>query len=70
MGKGKKKWGEKGGGSDSGGGFYFLGFVGALIYNMQAAAGFGAVVTGVIKAFIWPAYIVYQLMEQFYGVVN
>lgn len=52
------------------GAFYFVGFIGALIYFMQAASGFGAVVTGFLKACFWPAYVVYQLLEQFYGVVN
>lgn len=53
----------------SAGALYFVGFVGALVYWMQAAVGFGAVVTGVLKALTWPAYIVYKLLEQFYGVV-
>lgn len=52
------------------GALYFVGFVGALVYNMQAAAGFGAVITGILKALVWPAYIVYKLLESFYGVVN
>lgn len=56
--------------SSSGGGFYCLGFIGALVYYMQAAVGFGAVVTGILKSFIWPATLVYKLLEQFYGVVS
>lgn len=52
------------------GALYFVGFVGALIYWMQAAVGFGAVVTGFLKALVWPAYIVYKLLESFYGIVN
>lgn len=54
----------------AGGALYFVGFVGALIYWMQAAVGFGAVVTGLLKSIIWPAYVVYKLLEGFYGVVN
>lgn len=53
----------------SAGALYFVGFVGALVYWMQAAVGFGAVITGFLKALVWPAYIVYKLLEQFYGVV-
>lgn len=53
----------------SAGALYFVGFVGALVYWTQAAVGFGAVVTGFLKALVWPAYIVYKLLEQFYGVV-
>ena len=52
------------------GALYFVGFVGAFVYWMQAAVGFGAVVTGFLKALVWPAYIVYKLLESFYGVVN
>lgn len=56
--------------SDGGGGaLYGVGFVGALIYFMKAAAGFGAVVTGFLKALVWPAYVVYKLLESFYGIV-
>ena len=51
------------------GSLYFVGFIGALVYWWQAAIGFGAVVTGFLKALVWPAYIVYKLLEQFYGVV-
>ena len=69
-----KEWSkkmDKGSGPNhaSGGALYFVGFIGALVYNMQAAIGFGAVVTGFLKALVWPAYIVYKLLEMFYGVV-
>lgn len=53
----------------SSGSLYFVGFVGALVYWMQAAVGFGAVITGFLKALIWPAYIIYKLLESFYGIV-
>lgn len=67
---GKNKKGKAKSGSDSGGGaLYFVGFIGAFIYFMQAADGFGAVITGVLKALVWPAYIVYKLLESFYGSV-
>ncbi len=49
---------------------YFVGFIGSLVYWMQAAVGFGAVVTGILKSMVWPAYIVYKLLENFYGVVK
>jgi hypothetical protein len=54
----------------SAGALYFVGSIGALIYFMQAANGFGAVITGFLKAMVWPAYVVYKLLESFYGVVN
>ncbi len=69
-----KKWGKeknkKSSNGDMGGMLYFVGFVGALVYWMQAAVGFGAVVTGLLKAMVWPAYVVYKLLENFYGLVG
>ena len=50
-----------------GGGAYFLGFVGALIYFMQTASTFGEGVIGFIKALFWPAFLVYHLLK-FLGV--
>ena len=55
--------------SSSGGLVYCLGFVGALIYFLQAADGFWMGVLGLLKALIWPAFIVYKLLESFYGLV-
>jgi hypothetical protein len=54
----------------SSGAVYVFGFIGALVYNMQAATGFGSVLSGILKAFVWPAYIVYKLLENFYGLAN
>ena len=51
------------------GALYFVGFIGSVVYWTQAAVGFGAVVTGILKSLGWPAYIVYKLLEGFYGVV-
>ena len=54
----------------SNGALYFVGFIGALVYFMQAASSFGGVITGFLKSLVWPAYVVYQLLESFYGVVS
>ena len=69
---GKDKKGKKGhgGSGGSGGALYFVGFLGALVYYMQRADGFGEVITGFLHALVWPAYVVYKLLESFYGVVN
>jgi len=42
---------------------YGLGLIGALVYFIQHAANFGAGVLGVLKAFVWPAFAVYKLLE-------
>ena len=65
----KKKKKSSASSHSSGGALYFVGFIGALVYWMQAAVGFGAVVTGFLKALVWPAYIVYKFLENFYGIV-
>jgi len=52
-----------GSGSSCGGAFYGLGFLGALIYNISTATGFWVGVLGVLKAFVWPVFLVYDLMK-------
>ena len=46
---------------------YALGFIGALIYFILSATGFWAVVLGVFKAIVWPAFLVFELFK-FLGV--
>lgn len=43
------------------GGFYFLGLLGAAIYYISTATGFWNGVLGVLKAIIWPLFLVYEL---------
>lgn len=45
------------------GSVYGLGFIGALIYYISTASGFWNGVWGVIKAMLWPAFLVYELMK-------
>lgn len=45
------------------GAVYGLGFIGALVYYMQTAASFWTGVIGVLKAFVWPAFLVYELLR-------
>lgn len=47
------------------GGAYGLAFLGALVYYLQHADGFWVGVLGVLKAIIWPAMLVYKLLEFF-----
>lgn len=64
------KWDKKSHSSNNGGGMlYFVGFIGAFVYYMQAAGSFSEVVMGILKALVWPAIIVYKLLESFYGIV-
>lgn len=52
-------WGH---GKSAGGGIYGLGFLGALVYYLQNAIGFWNGVLGVLKAIVWPAFVVYKLL--------
>jgi hypothetical protein len=54
-----KKWNGDGGG----GMVYCLGLIGAAVYYIQAANSFGSGVVGVLKAFAWPAFVVYEVLK-------
>jgi len=41
-------------------GMYGLGVIGAAIYYIQHAPTFWAGVIGLLKAIVWPAFLVYQ----------
>ena len=49
------------GGTNSGA-IYGLGVVGSLFYFLQGVTGFMPIVTGIGKAFFWPAFIVYKVL--------
>lgn len=44
------------------GGIYGLGFLGALIYNLVNATGFWNGVLGVLKAIVWPVFVVMKIL--------
>ena len=46
-----------------GGGFYGLGFIGAVIYYISTATSFWMGVLGVLKAIVWPGFLVYELLK-------
>lgn len=48
---------------DGGGFAYFLGFIGAAVYYIQQANSFWDGVIGVLKAFVWPAFLIYGLLD-------
>lgn len=47
---------------NSSGAVYGLGFVGAAVFYIQQATGFGAGVVGLLKAVVWPAFLVHKLL--------
>ena len=45
------------------GGAYGLGFIGAVVYYLQHSPTFWLGVLGVLKAIVWPAFLIYRLLE-------
>ena len=46
---------------------YFLGFIGAAVYYISTATGFWNGVLGVLKAIVWPAFLVYEALKFLIG---
>lgn len=42
---------------------YILGFVGAAVYYISTATGFWVGVLGFLKAMVWPAFLVFELLK-------
>ena len=46
---------------------YFLGFIGAVVYYISTATGFWNGVLGFLKAIVWPAFLVYEVLKFLIG---
>ena len=44
------------------GGAYFLGIIGSAVYYLQQTEGFWPGVVAILKAIVWPAFLVYHLL--------
>ena len=53
-------WGGRSGGGDA---VYGLGLIGALVYYISIADGFWSGVLGILKALVWPAFLIYELLK-------
>ena len=51
---------------EGGSAVYGLGFIGAAVYFIGAASGFWAGVVGLLKALVWPAFLVYEVLRMLY----
>lgn len=49
--------------TSTGNGIYGLAFIGALVYFIQHADTFWMGVIGFLKALVWPAFLIYELMK-------
>jgi hypothetical protein len=50
-------------GKGCGSGVYWVGFIGAAIYYISTASGFWMGVLGLLKACVWPAFLVFELLK-------
>lgn len=49
------------------GAIYGLGVIGAAIYYISTATTFWIGVLGILKAIVWPAFLVYELLKYLIG---
>jgi len=45
------------------GGAYFLTVVGAAVYFAQRSVGFGEFIVALLKAAVWPAFVMHRVLE-------
>lgn len=53
----------KGSNEPCGGCVYFLAIIGAAVYYISTATGFWAGFVGILKATVWPAFLVFELLK-------
>lgn len=53
--------------ASGGGAVYGLGLIGALVWFWQQASGVGEHAVGVLKALVWPAFMVYDAFRLLRG---
>lgn len=62
----KKRWHQRVNNNHaSGGAIYGLGMLGAAIYYLQHATTIWMGILGILKAIVWPAFVVFRLHEFF-----
>jgi hypothetical protein len=65
MAEGGRKAGARGTGATGApfGGVYLITIIGAAVYFIGTADGFWEGVLGLLKALVWPAFVVYRALE-------
>ena len=58
-----KKWHHHGGNGATGGGIYFLGMIGVAVYYISQVDGFWLVVLAILKAIVWPAFLLHKVFS-------
>ena len=60
MAKDKKSMAQQ---SAPAGGFYFMGFIGSAIYFVSVSEGFWGFILALLKACVWPAFLINKVFE-------
>lgn len=50
-------------GAHIGGGFYFITYVGTLVYFLNNAEGVGEILLSFLQALVWPALLIYRIFQ-------
>ena len=58
-----KKWRHGRRGGENWGAIYCLGMIGVAVYYVQQVHGFWPVILAVLKAFVWPAFLLYHVFQ-------
>lgn len=61
----QSKYNAHAGAAAGGGAVYGFGLIGALVFYIQHATSFLDGLLGILKAIVWPALVVYQLLGFF-----
>lgn len=46
---------------ETGGGIYFFAIIGAAVYFIQQVSGFWLIVLAILKAIVWPAFLIHKV---------
>lgn len=57
------KKGKSTGAPGGGDAVYAFGIIGAMVFYIQEASGVVAVLIAILKAFVWPAFFVYDVLK-------
>jgi hypothetical protein len=49
--------------ANSGGGIYFFGMIGSLLWFLHISYGFWPSILAILKAFIWPVFFTYDVFR-------
>jgi len=59
-----KNWHHRGNrGGENWGAVYCLGMIGVAVYYIQQVSGFWPVILAVLKAIVWPAFLLYKVFS-------